>query len=76
MFKFKQLVWNLSEDGTYCWAKSPAGHDGQLTMHFEEGRWWTIWDFTLDGVTGDLEELQRHGQTFHENYLKQFLETA
>lgn len=76
MFKFKQLVWNLSEDKTYCWAKSPAGHQGQLSIGFEEGKWWSLWDFDLDTETGDLAELKVHAQTFHENYLKQFLETA
>ena len=76
MLKFKPLVWMLSEDGSYAWAKSPAGHQGQLSIGFEEGKWWSLWDFTLDTETGDLDELKAHAQSFHENHLMQFLEKA
>ena len=76
MLKFKPLVWMLSEDGSYCWAKSPAGSQGQLSIGFEEGRWWSLWDFALDTETGDLDALKVHAQRFHENHLMQFLEKA
>lgn len=69
MFTITPLTWKLLD---YWYAETPSSHMGGISIVFEEGKWWPIWDCGLPGMD-TLEEAQAAGQKFHENFLKKYL---
>lgn len=70
--KIKKLEWKKLD----LWiAKTPFARHKQISIYFEQDKYWAIWpnSIYLDGFD-TLEAAMQAGQEFHENELKKYLE--
>jgi len=65
----KPLNW---EKRDWWIAYTPAGHNGYISIAFEQDKYWPIWNCSLPGYD-TLQEAMDQGQLFHNRYVENFV---
>lgn len=70
---FRKLEWkNTDKDNWIADSPSSRFQGRYLSIFFEEGKYWPVWDPSLPSYD-TLEEAQKEGQIHHENFLKKYI---
>lgn len=68
--KIKKLEWKKLD---FWIAQTPAQRSGNISIAFEQGKYWPLWSCDLPGYD-TLEEAMLEGQKFHDEFISQYLE--
>lgn len=69
MYEIIPLSW-IKRD--FWVAETPAAGSGFISIAFEQGKYWPLWNCSLPGFD-TLEEAMGAGQEFHNTFIKKYL---